>query len=76
MNPWRDELTEVAHHIEALKFVAGLVAGHEAYSYTLGSIPLHPCGPAAYSEWQTWETLTYLEKQVRDSKGLPHPITS
>jgi hypothetical protein len=49
------------------------VAEIPAYSYTLGSVPLHEAGSPKFSDNGIWEALHKAECKKRDRFGYPHP---
>jgi hypothetical protein len=56
---------------------ASLVSEYEGdlYSYTLGSIPLHPEGSPKYSDRDIWTKLAKYEDLCRSTFGLPNSET-
>lgn len=54
---------------------AGLIKDFPAFSYTLGSIPLHSKGSPKFSDRNIWAKLTTLEMDLRGQNGLPMPET-
>lgn len=50
--------------------------GVEGYSYTLGSVPLHPEGSPRFSDRKVWDALNDFEIEKRKTLGLPAPSSS
>ncbi|MGZ0020554.1 hypothetical protein [Nitrosomonas sp. wSCUT-2] len=58
----RDRFLEVVHPDRKVTL--------PGYSYTLGSVPLHPCGSPKFSECYIWEKLTQAETIKRNLLGF------